>query len=874
MKHIVAFTEGSADQADLLGGKGANLAEMTRLGLPVPPGFTITTEACRAWMASNGTWPEGLRDELRAAVETLEDEQGSTFGGTTDPLLLSVRSGARYSMPGMMDTVLNVGLGPGQFEALAATTGDERFALDARRRLLDLFGRVVLDVPANAVAEAVRPYLEKEDVNDPSLLSPALTRHLIDTLERLIQDATGSTMPSDPMQQLEMAVDAVFRSWTGRRARDYRRLESIPDDLGTAVNVQVMVFGNTGEQSGTGVAFTRDPTTGAPEPYGDFLLNAQGEDVVAGIRTTDRLEDLGTRFPGLHAELLDHLATIERRYRDMCDVEFTIDRGRLWVLQTRIGKRTPQAAVRIAVELAQHGIIDPAEAVRRVTPRQLDLLAHPAFDPAATVVPLTTGLAVSPGAAVGRVVLNADEAAAAADDVILVTTETSPDDLHGIVAARGLLTSRGGLVSHAAIVARGLGKPAVCGAADIEVDLGAGRFVVGDVTVHAGEIISIDGTTGRVVVGAVDVTTPAEPAELETLLDWADELRRLGVRANADTPQDAERARAAGAEGIGLCRTEHQFLGERLPIVQQLILATETPEIDAALAQLHELQVADFRGLLEAMDGLEVTIRLLDPPLHEFLPDVTELVVAEATQQLDDAGRRLLEAARRWAEHNPMLGIRGVRLGLLRPEIYRMQSRALAEAAVARLEAGGHPRVQVMIPLVSMVGELTDALEDVHQVFREVAEKAGRAIPYRVGTMVETPRAALTAAALAVHAEFLSFGTNDLTQMTFGFSRDDVEAVLMPNYHRRGIISADPFATVDAEGVGELVRMAVERARAVRPDIELGVCGEHGGDPASIAIFDRIGVDYVSCSPSRVRNARLAAARATVADSAELAWDV
>ncbi|MBY5163491.1 pyruvate, phosphate dikinase [Salsipaludibacter albus] len=859
------FRDGTADQADLLGGKGANLAEMTRMGLPVPPGFTVTTDACRAYMAGDGALPHGLVAELDEAVVRLEDTRGKQFGDASDPLLVSVRSGARFSMPGMMDTVLDLGLNHETVKGLAEASGDAHLAYDSWRRFVEMFAKVVLDVDAAIMDDVRSTHLEWAGVADPSELDTDAAHDLVVAYRSAVEGAIGRHFPDDPREQLQAAVAAVFRSWNGRRARDYRRMEGIPDDLGTAVNVQSMVFGNLGDDSGTGVVFTRDPATGEATPYGDFLLAAQGEDVVAGIRNSEPFGALADHFPDCHAELLDVLDRLEERYHDMCDVEFTVEQGRLWVLQTRVGKRSAPAAVRIAVELVDEGLLEPAEAVARVQPTQLERLLHPGFDAEAAFDVLTTGLGASPGAASGHVAFTADEAEARAADgesVILVRPETSPEDLHGLISAVGVLTSRGGLVSHAAVVARGIGTPAVCGADELVIDLDAQRMSVNGTVVEDGDLVSIDGTTGEVVLGEVPVVVPEPTPELARLLDWADDLRRLGVRANADTPEDARRARAFGAEGIGLCRTEHMFLGDRLPIVQRMILEDGDGHW-AALDELHDLQRADFEAMLEAMDGLPVTVRLLDPPLHEFLPDLTELRIAEATDGLDDAGQEVLAATEHWDEHNPMLGIRGVRLSALEPGLYRMQVRALMEAAMARVAAGGTPRPHVMIPLTVSGPELAAAVAEAWDVIEEVVD--GTELDVRVGTMVETPRAALRAAELAPHADFCSFGTNDLTQMTFGFSRDDVEARLMPVYLQRGLLPADPFATIDVDGVGRLVELAIEEGRAAAPDLEFGVCGEHGGDPASVAFFDRAGLDYVSCSPFRLPVARLAAAHAALA---------
>ncbi|MGH8904332.1 MAG: pyruvate, phosphate dikinase [Egibacteraceae bacterium] len=865
MTYVYAFSEGSKEQKYLLGGKGANLAEMTNLGLPVPPGFTITTDACKAYMAAGDRIPEGLMDEVAAALEDLEGVMGKRLGDERDPLLVSVRSGAPFSMPGMMDTVLNLGLNDASVAGLAEQTSNERFAQDSYRRFIQMFGKIVMGLPGAAFEEPFEKAVEAK--GDERALDTADLANVVEIFKGIIRDGTGRDFPQDPREQLRLAIEAVFRSWNGRRARDYRKLEGIPDDLGTAVNVQTMVFGNKGEDSGTGVAFTRDPATGERIPYGDFLTNAQGEDVVAGTRVTSKLDDLEAWSPTCHAQLLEIMGTLERHYRDMCDIEFTIEQGHLYMLQTRVGKRTAAAALRMAVEMVDEGLIDEREAVLRIQPHQLDQLLHPQFDPQAVYAAVAKGLNASPGAAVGRVYFTADDAearAAAGEPVILVRPETSPDDLHGMIAAQGILTSRGGLVSHAAVVARGMGKPAVCGAEAVRIDLGARRFSVNSTVVGEGEVISINGTTGEVVLGEVAVITPEPSQQFVTVLEWADRFRQLRVRTNADTPEDSARARAFGAEGIGLCRTEHMFLGDRLPVVQRMILAETPTEEEAALEALRAVQKDDFVGILEAMDGLPVTVRLLDPPLHEFLPDVEELLVRQARGELDEDGHVLLRAARAWQEANPMLGTRGCRLGIVKPGLYRMQVRALMEAAVERRQAGGDPVVEVMIPLVVTAPELELLVTWTHEAAEEVFSAAGTRVDYLVGTMIETPRAAIDAAAIATEAEFFSFGTNDLTQMTFGFSRDDVEGRIMTPYLEAGLLPANPFETLDRDGVGELVRWACQRGREARPDVKLGICGEHGGDPASVAFCHEVGLDYVSCSPFRVPLARLAAAHAAL----------
>ncbi len=867
MRYVFAFEEGSKEQKYLLGGKGANLAEMTKLGLPVPPGFTITTEACNAYMAAGDQIPDGLMDEVAGSLTALEGKMGKRLGDPTDPLLVSVRSGAPFSMPGMMDTVLNLGLNDVSVGGLAQQTGNERFAYDSYRRFVQMFGKIVLDIDGEKFEHALTELREQRGVESDPELSADDLRGLVERFKAIVFSETGIEFPQDPTEQLRRAIEAVFRSWNGERARVYRRMEKIPDDLGTAVNVQTMVFGNKGDDSGTGVAFTRDPATGENRPYGDFLRNAQGEDVVAGIRTTEPLEAMGDTFPECHRQLLEVMQSLQRHYRDMCDIEFTIEQGRLFILQTRVGKRTAAAALRMAVEMQGEGLIDKREAVLRVEPAQLDQLLHPQFDPEAEYTAVTKGLNASPGAAVGKVYFTADAAEAhhaAGESVILVRPETSPDDLHGMIAAEGILTSRGGLVSHAAVVARGMGTPAVCGANELEIDVNARVCHVNGATFVAGDVISINGTTGEVVIGPVPVVTPEPSGPFDVILEWADEFRRMKVRTNADLPHDAQVARKFGAEGIGLCRTEHMFLGDRLPLVQRFILADTEAEEHDALDELEKLQRSDFEGIFEAMDGLPVTIRLLDPPLHEFLPDVEELLVHEARGELDAEGRRLLAASQFWREANPMLGTRGCRLGIIKPGLYRMQTKAIIDAAIARKRAGGTPIVEIMIPLIVTAAELALLEGWVREVATATFEAEGTSVDYLVGTMVETPRAALDAAEIAKVAEFFSFGTNDLTQMTFGFSRDDVEGRFMSDYLELKLLTANPFETLDREGVGRLVQMAVESGRAARPGIKLGICGEHGGDPQSVQFCDEVGLDYVSCSPYRVPIARLAAAHAAL----------
>jgi pyruvate,orthophosphate dikinase len=884
MTYVYDFTEGDKDHKDLLGGKGANLAEMTNLGLPVPPGFTISTEACRAYLEV-GDLPDGLAGEIDEHLAALEKEMGRRLGDPGDPLLVSVRSGAAVSMPGMMETVLNVGLNDESVHGLAEQSSDERFAMDSYRRLLQMFGATVLGIDSQVFAKALDQLKEDRGTESDTGLDVDDLRGLVDTFKKAIQEHAGRDFPQDPREQLDLAMRSVFDSWNTERAVLYRRQERIAGGMGTAVNVQAMVFGNLGEDSGSGVAFTRDPASGNQGVYGDYLQNAQGEDVVAGIRNTVSLSDMERIDKKSHDVLLAIMHKLETHYRDMCDIEFTVERGKLWMLQTRVGKRTPEAAFRIGRHMTDEGLIDTDESLRRVTGAQLAQLMFPRFDEKAERTLLATGMNASPGAAVGKAVFDSDTAvewAERGEDVILVRKETNPDDLRGMVAARGILTSRGGKTSHAAVVARGMGRTCVCGAEALDVSAKKRRARVrGGDPINEGDVISIDGTTGEVFLGAVPVTDSVVMRFLEgehveddlvtavdRVMTQADGVRRLRVRANADTPEDAARARRFGAEGIGLCRTEHMFLGERRQLVENLIVAEDEAGQEAALSELLPLQRDDFRGILEAMDGLPVTIRLIDPPLHEFLPDYTELSVKVALEEdhehLDEHDQKLLEAVKRLHEQNPMLGLRGVRLGIVIPGLFKMQVRAILEAAAERRTAGGDPQPEIMIPLVASVTELDLVRGQIVEVASIVEAERGVSVPHKVGTMIELPRAAVTANEIAKSAEFFSFGTNDLTQMTWGFSRDDVESSFFSRYFEHGIFQVSPFESLDVDGVGRLVRHAARLGRQANPEIHLGVCGEHGGDPASIHFFDETGLDYVSCSPFRVPVARLEAGRSAL----------
>ena len=886
-KLVYDFAEGHKDLKDLLGGKGANLAEMTRMGLPVPPGFIITTEACKVYLAT-GYQPAEMEAEVSEHLAALEKAIGKTLGNSDNPLLVSVRSGGKFSMPGMMDTVLNIGLNDKSVAGFAKQTSNERLAFDSYRRLIQMFGKTVLGVDGTLFDGALHAAKEAKGTHDDLDLDAVDLQVLVDAYKEIVREHTGREFPQEPREQMDLAVRAVFDSWNADRAILYRRQERIPSDLGTAVSICSMVFGNVSSDSGTGVAFTRDPATGAQGVYGDYLQNAQGEDVVAGIRNTLPLADLEGLDKKSYDELMAIMSRLEERYHDLCDIEFTIERGRLWMLQTRVGKRTAQAAFRIATQLSDEGLIDEGEALQRVSGAQLAQLMFPRFEHNAIRELLAKGVNASPGAAIGKVVFDSDTAVAWArsgEKVILVRRETTPGDLNGMIAAEGILTSRGGKTSHAAVVARGMGKTAVCGADALSVDTKGRHFTTTDGQVfEEGTVISIDGTSGEVFLGEVPVVVSPVVRYFEGTLDpnaadadeivkavhrvmrIADHSSRMAVRANADTPEDADRARRFGAQGIGLCRTEHMFLGDRRSMVEALILADNDEGRDKALAELLPLQRDDFVGIFEAMDGLPVTIRLLDPPLHEFLPDITDLSVkvalAGARGEPDEGDLRLLKAVRRLHEQNPMLGLRGVRLGLVIPGLFAMQARAVLEAAVLRVQAGGEPRAEIMVPLVGAVQELENIAEMIKVVAQDVRAASGVNIDHLVGTMIELPRAALTAGAIAEVAEFFSFGTNDLTQTTWGFSRDDVEAAFFAQYLEKGIFGVSPFESLDREGVGRLVKIAVEEGRKARPGLKIGVCGEHGGDPDSVHFFHEVGLDYVSCSPFRVPVARLEAGRA------------
>ncbi|MCL6636851.1 MAG: pyruvate, phosphate dikinase [Alicyclobacillus sp.] len=879
---VYLFDEVERPDRQLLGGKGANLAEMTRAGFPVPPGFTLTTAACHAFQEAGERIPDVIDDQVMTALARLEERTGKVFGGMDQPLLVSVRSGAPISMPGMMDTILNLGLNAQTVVALAERTGNPRFAYDCYRRFIQMFGDVVLGIPHHEFEHELEAVKTAAGRDSDQAMTADDWQVVVERYLRLVERRLGQPFPQDPRTQLRLAIAAVFRSWNNQRAVVYRKVHKIPDSLGTAVNVQAMVFGNMGDDSGTGVAFTRNPSTGERGVFGEYLTNAQGEDVVAGIRTPKPIAALATDMPAIYMQFMELCDRLERHYRDVQDIEFTVEQGRLFLLQTRSAKRTAAAAVKIAVDLVEEGLIDRETALLRVEPEQLHQLLHPRIREDAGLEVLAKGLPASPGAASGQVVFDADSAAEWARQgrrVLLVRTETTPEDIHGILAAEGILTSRGGMTSHAAVVARGMGKPCVCGCDALVINPQARTCRIGGREVREGDWLSIDGATGRVLWGEVAREQAGFSPEFETLLRWADEVRQLGVRANADNPEDAARARAFGAQGVGLCRTEHMFMAaDRVPIVQSMILAQTEAERQEALAQLLPLQEGDFYGILKAMNGLPVTIRLLDPPLHEFLPNLESLVARQAalaTRLEYEPGNQALQAEQRQVsellakvrslhELNPMLGHRGCRLALTFPEIYEMQVRAIYQAAARLLREGLQPRPEVMIPLVGHIAELRRMRALVERVAQSVLDEQGVQLPVVVGTMIEVPRAALTAAEIAEEAEFFSFGTNDLTQTTFGFSRDDAEGKFLHTYLEQKVLPDNPFAVLDEAGVGRLITLATEAGRRVRPELKLGICGEHGGDPASIDFCQRAGLTYVSCSPFRVPVARLAAAQAAL----------
>ncbi|MFN8048949.1 MAG: pyruvate, phosphate dikinase [Ancrocorticia sp.] len=897
-KFVYAFTEGNKDMKDLLGGKGANLAEMTQLGLPVPPGFTISTDACRYYL-ENGETPDSLDVEVTSQLRAVEQQMGKRLGDAEDPLLVSVRSGAKFSMPGMMETVLNIGLNDSSVEGLANKSGNERFAWDSYRRLIQMFGKTVLDIEGELFSGVLERLQESKGYAGDLDMTTEDLKEIVAEYKAVVKDATGEDFPQDPRKQMDLAIEAVFRSWNTDRARIYRRRERIPNEIGTAVNICTMVFGNMGDTSGTGVCFTRDPSTGHPGVYGDYLVNAQGEDVVAGIRNTLSLADLAEIDKPAYEELVGIMNKLETHYRDLCDIEFTIENHKLWMLQTRVGKRTAGAAFRVAAQLVDERLITKDEAVTRVTGEQLTSLLFPQFDQSAGNKAISKGMPASPGAAVGEIVMNnkqAETRAAAGASVILVRRETNPDDLAGMVAASGVLTARGGKTSHAAVVARGMGRCCVVGAEDLLVDEAAGTVHVKskDLTLKVGDIIAIDGTTGEIFQGNVPVVDSpvmtyiaqgleaglaASPDDatkelveaVDRILSRADSKRRLLVRANADTPEDAERARAFGAQGVGLCRTEHMFLGDRRQLIENVILAETKDEQQAAFDDLMPLQKGDFIDIFKAMDGLPVTVRLIDPPLHEFLPDITEMSVKlalkeERGEEITEHEKKLMAAIRANHEQNPMLGLRGVRLGLKIKGLFALQIRAIAEAYVECKKEGLDPRPEIMVPLIGSIRELQIIRDEALEIFKEISESTGVTVDLPIGNMIELPRAALTAEDIAQESDFFSFGTNDLTQTTWGFSRDDVESSFFAEYFDAAVFGISPFETIDIHGVGALVKLGVEKGRSAKPNLKCGICGEHGGDPLSIHFFDSVGLDYVSCSPFRVPVARLEAGRAAISN--------
>jgi len=872
--YVYAFEEGSSKLRNLLGGKGADLAEMTALGLPVPPGLTITTEACNYYSSHGAKFPEGLEQEITTKIHSVESKTGRVFGSANNPLLVSVRSGAPISMPGMMDTVLNLGLNDDTVQGLIKLTNDERFAYDAYRRFVQMFGKVVLGVGGDEFETIIRIHKESLKVESDIQLDSKTLKTIVREFKELIKSKTGQDFPENPTAQLKQAVAAVFQSWNGHRAIVYRQANKIPDTLGTAVNIQAMVFGNMGSNSGTGVCFTRNPTTGESTLFGEFLINAQGEDVVAGIRTPKPIAELQKEMPQMYLELNKFCKLLEQHFKDMQDIEFTVEKGRLYILQTRSGKRTAAAAIKIAADMVREGLVSKDQALLRVQPSHVEQLVHRQLDPESKVKPIATGLPASPGAATGKVILDTDEAhelGGKGEKVILVREETAPEDIHGMIAAVGVLTSRGGMTSHAAVVARGMGKPAIVGCEQIKIAQDSQTFTAGKLTVKKNDIITIDGSTGNVLLGEIPTIEPKLSPEAQQILDWADEIRRLGVRANTDTPSGAAKARELGAEGIGLCRTERMFnQQDRLPIVQEMILADTDGERAEALEKLKPLQKGDFKKILQTMHDLPVTIRLLDPPLHEFLPKHDELIteISELKRKHDTQGlkskERILRKVIALSEHNPMLGHRGCRLAISHPEIYQMQTRAIIEAACELKKEGFNILLEIMLPLIGDVNEFRFLQERVTSAANEAMSKMGTRIDYKIGTMVEVPRAALTADEIASAADFFSFGTNDLTQATFAFSRDDAEGKFLNIYLKKKIFTTNPFEVLDRKGVGKLIKLAVKAGRETNPNLKIGICGEHGGEPSSVEFCHEAGLDYVSCSPYRVPIARLVAAQSVV----------
>lgn len=874
-KYVYLFAEGKADMKDLLGGKGANLAEMTNIGLPVPPGLTISTVACNEYHENANQFPDNLKEQIVEKLAVVEKQFGKKFGDAQNPLLLSVRSGAKFSMPGMMDTILNLGLNDETVKGVIAATQNERFALDCYRRFIQMFSGVVMEIQHYKFEHILEKFKEKQGVHFDHEMDASTLQEIVQEYKKLVQKETGKAFPEDPYTQLMMSVEAVFSSWNNQRAIVYRNLNKIPHDLGTAVNVQCMVFGNMGNDCGTGVAFTRNPSTGEKKLYGEYLINAQGEDVVAGIRTPNPISELARDMPVVFKQFTDICDLLENHYRDLQDIEFTIERGKLFMLQTRNGKRNANASIKVAVDMKREGLITLNEAMLRIEPNSIDQLLHRRIDSKAKLNVIAKGLPASPGAASGKVVFDADHAeemSKIGEKVVLVRTETTPDDIHGIVAAQGILTSRGGMTSHAAVVARGMGKPCVCGCESIKIDYVAKIFTVDEHIVREGDIISLDGGTGQVIIGQAPMIEPELSPEFTTILEWADEIKKLGVRANADTPEDAQKAREFGAAGIGLCRTEHMFMAQdRLHIVQEMILAESLEQRQKALTKLLPMQQGDFYGILKAMEGYPVCIRLLDPPLHEFLPNAEELAIEITKMQFKCSSdeeiahkEALLRKIRSLSEFNPMLGHRGCRLGITFPEIYMMQVRAICQATAQLVKEGINAIPEIEIPLVGHINELSILRGQAIEVAEAVIAETGVKFHYTIGTMIELPRAALTADEIASQADFFSFGTNDLTQTTFGFSRDDAEGKFLAHYVEQKVLPENPFIVLDRKGVGKLMEMAVKLGRAVKPDLLIGICGEHGGEPNSIEFCHTLGLDFVSCSPFRVPIARMAAAQAQI----------